>query len=143
MNLSNEQCTMQDRKLPSHTSHMNLTGDGAGEAVTEASRTEIRVRLTKRILGQELRVMCPGRAGGGDLLSRTSSSISLAATALTVKTQPALLWRGVPLLLREGCECECYPAPAVVRCCACLHSSQQQQQQSCWEMGPLSPVITI
>ena len=90
MNLSNEQCTMQDRKLPSHTSHMNLTGDGAGEAVTEASRTEIRVRLTRRIMGHELRVMCPGRAGGGHLLSRTSSSISLAATALsrTVKTQP-------------------------------------------------------
>ena len=38
---------MQDRKLPSHTSHMNLTGEGAGEAVMEATRTEISVkRLT-------------------------------------------------------------------------------------------------
>ena len=50
MNLSREQCTMQDRKLPSHTSHMNLTGDGAGEAVREASRTEISVRLTRAML---------------------------------------------------------------------------------------------
>ena len=47
MNLSREQCTMQDRKLPSHTSHINLTGVGAGEAVMEATRTEISVkRLT-------------------------------------------------------------------------------------------------
>ena len=38
---------MQDRKLPSHTSHINLTGVGAGEAVMEATRTEISVkRLT-------------------------------------------------------------------------------------------------
>ena len=51
MNLSREQCTMQDRKLPSHTSHMNLTGAGAGDAVTVASRTEIRVRLTRCIMG--------------------------------------------------------------------------------------------
>ena len=47
MNLSREQCTMQDRKLPSHTSHMNLTGEGAGEAVMEATSTNISVkRLT-------------------------------------------------------------------------------------------------
>ena len=72
MNLSREQCTMQDRKLPSHTSHMNLTGAGAGDAVTEASRTEIRVRLTRCIMGHKLSVMDPGGPGGGDKLSTTS-----------------------------------------------------------------------
>ena len=50
MNLSREQCTMQDKKLPSHTSHMNLTGEGAGEAVREASRHEIRARVTRTIM---------------------------------------------------------------------------------------------
>ena len=63
MNLSNEQCTMQDRKLPSHTSHMNLTGEGAGEAVMEASRTEIRPRLTRRIMGHWVS-WTPGGARG-------------------------------------------------------------------------------
>ena len=124
MNLSSEQCTMQDRKLPSHTSHMNLTG--AGEAVTEASRTEIRV--TRCIMGHELSVMGPGGPGGGDTLSTTPF-----LWPCTVMEQPCTA--------EAQSKCECYPAPAVVPGCTCLHASQQQHVNKAagkWDHYPRS-----
>ena len=123
MNLSREQCTMQDRKLPSHTSHMNLTGDGAGVAVREASRTEISVRLTRAMLGH----MGCGVVGG--LRSTEQNIISLAHHCTTTAQQQCTAVEQSHRCCWQGRLCECYPAPAVVCCCA------SQQQQSNWEMG--------
>ena len=114
MNLSREQCTMQDRKLPSHTSHMNLTGP-------------------RSVWGSP--GPCWGHMGCGvvgGLRSTEQNIISLAHhwhCTTTVQQQCTAVAQS-HCCCWQGRLCECYPAPAVVCCCA-----SQQQQQSNWEMG--------